>query len=183
MGLWIWERLDWTYAATTPSRFISTLPHKYGTNAVCTRYISATTQGIDKTIYLFDYYFGYDRIAVYDSAYTGEATFKNAMSGVYLVYELATPTWEKTNPFTNPQTVGSTEEFVANLPVGHESKYYDGDIHHSYIYRGDARAKVTGDVDIVNGTAPNGTCSVCVVMPDGDEIWSDAGDVTAEIWT
>lgn len=67
--------------------------------------------------------------------------------------------------------------------MGHESKYYGGDIHHSYIYNGDARAKVTGDVDIVNGTAPNATCSVCVVMPDGDEIWSDAGDVTAEIWT
>ena len=120
---------------------------------------------------------------VRDSAYNDTATFKTAMNGVYLIYELATPIWEKTHPFTNPQTVGSTEEFVANLPVGHESKYYDGDIHHSYIYSGDARAKVTGDVDIVNGTAPNATCSVCVVMPSGDEIWSDAGDVTAEIWT
>lgn len=124
-----------------------------------------------------------ETIFIADSAYNDATTFKTAMSGVYLIYELATPTWEKTHPFTNPQTVGSTEEFVANLPVGHESKYYDGDIHHSYIYSGDARVKVTGDVDIVNGTAPNATCSVCVVMPDGDEIWSDAGDVTAEIWT
>lgn len=123
------------------------------------------------------------QIQIINHSFNNINAFTAAMSGVMLVYELEIPTWEKTNPFTNPQTVGSTEEFVANLPVGHESKYYDGDIHHSYIYSGDARTKVTGDVDIVNGTALNATCSVCVVMPNGDEIWSDAGDVTAEIWT
>lgn len=87
-------------------------------------------------------------------AYTDAATFKTAMNGVYLIYELATPTSESvTNPelrgvlkldannklyyygdtmsdIPNPQLVGSTEEFIDGatrdvpIPVGGERKYY-----------------------------------------------------------
>lgn len=62
-------------------------------------------------------------------AYSDVATFKAAMSGVYLVYELATPTEEQAEPFTNPQTVdpNGTEQYVDTrtvpIPVGHETKY------------------------------------------------------------
>lgn len=90
-----------------------------------------------------------------DSLSSGTAEqFKTAMSGVYLVYELATPFDETVsnpelrgipkldannnlyydgdtcNDFTNPQTVvsGGKEEFVdgrsIEIPVGHYSQYY-----------------------------------------------------------
>lgn len=68
-----------------------------------------------------------DRIYVMDSAYTDAASFKTAMSGVYLVYELATPTTEQSTPFTNPQICDpdGTEEYVTSngVPVGHETRY------------------------------------------------------------
>ena len=62
-----------------------------------------------------------------DSDYSDAATFKTAMSGVYLVYELATPTTETAQPFQSPMIVGATEEYVTDsvVPVGHESKYYE----------------------------------------------------------
>ena len=67
------------------------------------------------------------RIAIKDSAYTDAAAFKTAMSGVMLVYELATPTTETSTPFTNPQICDpdGTEEYVTNngIPVGHETSY------------------------------------------------------------
>lgn len=67
------------------------------------------------------------KIFVRDSAYTDIATFKSAMSGVMLVYELATPTTETAEPFQNIQVVDDfgTEEFVSNglIPVGHVTRY------------------------------------------------------------
>lgn len=67
------------------------------------------------------------RIAVKDTAYTDANTFKAAMSGVMLVYELATPTTETAQPYQNPQIVDNwgTEEYVTTsiVPVGHETKY------------------------------------------------------------
>lgn len=50
-----------------------------------------------------------------------------ALSGVYLVYELATPTTEEAEPYINPQIVDDfgTEEYVTTslVPVGHETMY------------------------------------------------------------
>ena len=73
----------------------------------------------------------YDTIMVVNQSYTDPATFKTAMNGIYLVYELATPTTETADPFTNPMQVdgNGTEEFVdgraVEIPVGHESFYAD----------------------------------------------------------
>lgn len=64
-----------------------------------------------------------------DDSYTDATTFKTAMSGVYLIYELATPTTESVAPFDNPQisAVGGTEEFIDTrdypVPIGHQSVY------------------------------------------------------------
>lgn len=62
-----------------------------------------------------------------DTSYSTAAAFKTAMSGVYLVYELATPTTETAEPYTNPQIVDryGTEEYVTTgiVPIGHNSKY------------------------------------------------------------
>ena len=68
-------------------------------------------------------------VYVKDSAFSGytAAQVKSAMSGVYLIYELQTPTTETADPFTNPQVCykGGTEEFVASnvVPVGNETEY------------------------------------------------------------
>jgi hypothetical protein len=71
-------------------------------------------------------------IAIIDSAYdSSDATvFKTAMSGVYLIYELATPTTETADPYQQVQIVDNygTEEFVIDsgsfpVPVGHQTRY------------------------------------------------------------
>ena len=70
-------------------------------------------------------------IAVRDDSYTDAATFKTAMSGHYLVYELATPTTESADPYTNPIAIdpngseswtdAGTRDF--DMPVGNETSY------------------------------------------------------------
>lgn len=70
-------------------------------------------------------------INVRDDSYTNAADFKTAMSGVYLVYEKATPTTASAIPFQNPQRafIDGAEEFIdAEVPVGHESTYYLNEI-------------------------------------------------------
>ena len=67
-------------------------------------------------------------VFIKDSAYTDAEAFKTAMSGVYLVYELAEPTTETAEPYTALQICdpAGTEEFVgASMPVGHETTYID----------------------------------------------------------
>lgn len=70
-----------------------------------------------------------------DDSYSDASTLKTALSGVYLVYELDTPTEETADPYVNPQIVDDfgTEEFVdaaveagdrdVSVPVGHNSQY------------------------------------------------------------
>jgi hypothetical protein len=71
----------------------------------------------DNALYIFDENY----------ATATKEQFKTAMSGIYLVYELATPTEETADPFTNPQVCdeNGTEEYVDNrtipIPVGHET--------------------------------------------------------------
>lgn len=77
------------------------------------------------------------RIYIKDTSYTDAATFKEAMSGVMLVYELATPTTETATPYTNPQIVSKygTLEYVTNsiVPVGHKTTYLTRDIFSGYV--------------------------------------------------
>lgn len=77
------------------------------------------------------------QVEVYASAYTDAASFKSAMSGVMLVYELATPTTETAEPYTNPQIVSKygTLEYVTNsiVPVGHKTTYLTRDIFGGYV--------------------------------------------------
>lgn len=71
------------------------------------------------------------RINIKDDDYSTSGAFKIAMSGVYLIYELATPTTETAQPFTSPQMVyrNGTEEYLdtrdAPIPVGGNRKYVD----------------------------------------------------------
>ena len=71
-----------------------------------------------------------------DSAYATAADFKTAVTGKYMIFSLANPTTETTDPYTNPQTVfvGGTEEFTdygvaqgqrdVAIPVGQSTEYY-----------------------------------------------------------
>ena len=79
-------------------------------------------------------------INVRHTAYTDASTFTTAMSGVYLVYELATPTTESAEPYQNPQRsdASGTEEFVdfgvsagtrdVSIPCGHNSTYKSSEV-------------------------------------------------------
>ena len=62
-------------------------------NVVCPRYkavgVGTASLSADKTITTYS---TQSLILIRDDSYTDAATFKSAMSGVYLVYELATPT-------------------------------------------------------------------------------------------
>lgn len=70
---------------------------------------------------------GQGNIVVKDSSYTDATAFKNAMNGVMLIYELATPTEETATPFEEVQIVDDfgTEEYISGnlVPVGHNTKY------------------------------------------------------------
>ena len=99
-------------------------------NIICANYARRNTNafvssGSDKVIGLSTS----GRVNVNDNNYTTEQSFKTAMSGVYLIYELATPTTESADTYTNPQVVDNlgTERFIdgrdVEVPVGHDSEY------------------------------------------------------------
>ena len=95
-------------------------------NIIC-KYPTGTLQDLttlDKYIWLFTN----GNLCIKDTAYSDAATFKASLSGVYLVYELATSTTETADPYQNPQLVDKdgTEEYVTTgiVPVGHDTEYY-----------------------------------------------------------
>lgn len=107
-------------------------------NSVCARYTlipnaSANTikEIAQNMIYTITTSGVLGNICVRDDSYTDVNTFKTAMSGVLLVYELTTPTTETADPYASLQTVDDfgTEEYVIDsqiavpVPVGHETKY------------------------------------------------------------
>ena len=65
--------------------------------------------------------------ARYQAANGDVNAFKQAMSGVMLVYELATPTTESATPYDSPQLcdASGTEEYVSTslVPIGHNTDY------------------------------------------------------------
>lgn len=96
-------------------------------------------------------------IYIIDSAYTNATSFKTAMSGVMLVYELAAPTTESANPYAEIMVCDAegTEEFTCSnvVPVGQNTKYlYD-------------LGKVLSNIADVPTT--DGTYTLKVVITDG----------------
>lgn len=127
--------LNWAYESTF-ARFyvIPSLGQKKPANndtvanIICNKYITDTdnaTASSSKNMVVGMSRVG--RIDIKDSYYTDAVTFKAAMSGVYLVYELATPTAEQADPFQSLQILDpyGTEEYITTslVPVGHETKY------------------------------------------------------------
>ena len=68
-------------------------------------------------------------IYVYDNRYTDAVTFKTAITGQKVQYELATPTTEQSTPFADPMSLvgATTEEYIDTrdipCPVGAERQY------------------------------------------------------------
>ena len=130
--------LKWV-ASSTANCFYATIPaygSGFNTKMICDRYIFTGIRGTspyygdDKTIQAYlrpNVSAVASEIYIHDSAYSDVASFKAAMSGVMLVYELATPATETAEPYVSPQIVDryGTEEYVTDsiVPVGHETKY------------------------------------------------------------
>lgn len=132
--------LDWSWSSAASAMQV-TLPIKLGAagtkiDALVSRYYIVGNYGYNGT------YADSDKILwvhatngallIKDSAYVGSSSisdFTSAMSGVYLVYPLATPTTETADPFASPQIVdpNGTEEYVDTrsvpVPVGHRTEY------------------------------------------------------------
>ena len=140
--------LDWTInnaqtRFTTNLSFAKRFPDLYTSgsntpvNIICSKYVTVSGNvGYDAT---YDkaisgsFWNGENKLQVNDFTYTDAATFKTAMNGVYLVYELATPTTEEeADPYQNPQIINDwgTEEWVDAydgrdflVPPGHNTQY------------------------------------------------------------
>ena len=169
--------LNWTYASGRfSSRAVTDMktdtPYSVLPNFVCPKYTSVTTnQAInnpDKSIYKFQ-----NQVGIVDSSYTDPNTLKTALNGVYLLYELATPTDISTSEnsgwtelvytdnygtlqfLTNPTQIPQVEqpyyiEYTVSLTDFLDSVYAHAD--------GDAEnlaLKESVD-DIVNGNTPAG---------------------------
>ena len=118
--------LNWF--GTSQNRFFSTITDAINTNEnstaiICEKYV-AKAEIANGNMWL-----NQENIYIVDSNYSTAESFKTAMSGVYLVYELETPTTETATPYTDPQEVSAngTEQYVTNsiIPVGHETEYLE----------------------------------------------------------
>lgn len=123
--------LDYTYITSDNIPRFRATPSgiKEGCQVVSSMYVytgqSFSTLTSDKTVANFGP--KSNRLEFRNDSYTDATAFKAAMSGVMLVYELATPTTETAEPFHNIQIVDDfgTEEFVSTgiVPVGHKTRY------------------------------------------------------------
>lgn len=101
----------------------NTICSKYVLNSSGTRYPNnleyAITGSYSQVVYLL----------IRDDSYTNETTFKNAMVGQKLVFELTTPTTDSCNPFASPMGYigATTEEYTdsrsVKIPPAHETQY------------------------------------------------------------
>ena len=164
--------LNWTYNSTyavfavnvnTNTSFPTPGANNMG---VCSKYlvhesvVASELADYDDTIFICPHNWSSSKwLLVRDTSYTDAAAFKSAMSGVMLVYELATPTTQTATPYTNPQIVSKygTLEYVTNsiVPVGHKTTYLTRDIFGGY-------------VDLISGTL---VVDKVMVTFDGTETW------------
>lgn len=106
--------LAWTLASTSVFRAAKPSAAKTGYRGRCAKYtfIGQSSTPSDKEMSSGG---SGEYIVVQDTAYTDAATFKTAMSGVYLYYELATPTTVTIDPplnLTYRTAEGGTESIV-----------------------------------------------------------------------
>lgn len=160
---------------------------KTGVTTICSKYLAvANTTDISMVqngtccVYS-DSGVNIHRLYVKDEMYTTASAFKTAMSGVYLVYELATPTTESADTYINPQIVDAdgTEEFVdyaysqntrdVAVPVGHDSLYYNGQL-----YQTDFAQAITDTINMAELHS--------IVPPSGEFYITSNGTLSVDVW-
>lgn len=144
---------------------------------VCPKYISIVNQAfsVDWDMAIYN---SAKNLYIHNHAYTDPATFKTAMSGVYALVDLATPTTSVSTPFTSPQVSLDTEEtdticghdsIVVDIPEWMQTEYFDD-------VRADA-SKVQGvernlgEIECDKTTAGTYTLS-CTVDSSGNKTYS-----------
>lgn len=129
LGTLPWSRMSESYQYGTFSATYSGMRYSTSVNTfVCSKYEASNNSDVsassDNVIWNRS-----GAVVVKDTskASVTASDFKAAMSGVYLVYELATPTTETATPYRSLQKVDpyGTEEYVSTslVPVGHYTKY------------------------------------------------------------
>lgn len=141
--------LTWTYISSSvltvggyfSANVSNRLPGNIYGHMICEKYLIASVTGAsnqpadsDKLIFTTNSA-NVTHIYIIDSAYTDATEFKASLDGVYLVYELASPTTEQAETYTNPQIVDDfgIEEYIdyaysqgdrdVAIPVGHVTQY------------------------------------------------------------
>ena len=134
LGTLTWTSLDYgtgsMFSATLPSEMVR-LDNNIAPNAICEKYATIPYNVLYSGVQGISHTYSTGNVAINDATYerssAGASALKSALSGVYLVYELATPTTEEADPYINPQIVDNwgTEEYVTTsiVPVGHYTGY------------------------------------------------------------
>lgn len=129
LGDWAWNTNGTVFYAYPPSTLKLGSPSGAAANMLCAKYVNTdyvTGTSTDKTIYNAS---STGMVYINDSAYSDAATFKAALNGVYLLYEVKAPTTEEADPYAEIQIVSpyGTEEYVDEravaIPVGHDTEY------------------------------------------------------------
>lgn len=119
--------LSWAYDSTYAHFYETSIKPKADgdsikPNLTCGKYSTVSyVNRADKTVYV-----GYPSLRLYikDTSYTDATAFKNSLNGVYLNYELATPTVEyHSYNLTYPVTENGTEYFDSPISVPCEIEY------------------------------------------------------------
>ena len=130
--------LSWE-ATTTANRYMAYLaPNPYakpsGSYSVAVPFVTNSKYAILSQNQVYANYVGLSiqsmtggSLYIYDDTISTAEALKASLVGKYLVYELAEPTTEESEPYTSPQIVDDwgTEEFVTTsiVPVGHNTSY------------------------------------------------------------
>lgn len=169
--------LTWYYSSSFDCFYSATITGaKAGFSSINSRYpfVGVYTNLTDKTsAYIYN-----DSLAIKDSSYgTDPTAFKTAMSGVYLVYELATPTTETADPYDNPQVIDEygTEEYISNtiVPVGHvtdHAYFEDSIIINPTLFPAKPLLEVVG----ISGTITLGDNTITVAGTSEQDIFIDS---------
>lgn len=125
LGTLTWQahaETSYVYIASPANMAIPTTTAERLLGIMCDHYLPDTIVAVseemgDKTMKRVS-----GKIMIRDMSYSTVEAFKAAVSGFYLLYELATPTTEQADPFTDPQIVSNwgTERYV-------DAAYEDGD--------------------------------------------------------
>ena len=139
LGTLNWERWEQSglYIISTAVTDVKSWSYNTPQSDINVNFFGYAYKGTSGWAYMSDKTFGFigPSLRIRDDSYTDATAFKSAMSGVYLVYELATPTTETADPYYAAHTIDpyGTEEYVdagveagtrdVAIPVGHYATY------------------------------------------------------------